>query len=89
MVPTKDIVVALGGTFEIKEKTATIVLNDKKIVINANSDKATVNGKSVKLGAKAKAVGDNIFVPVQFVSDNLNCNLYVEGFSNTIYISKK
>ena len=89
MVPTKDIVIALGGTLELKGNMATIVLNDKTIVINANSDKATVNGKSVAIGAKAKLVGGNIFVPVQFISNNLNCDLYVEGFSNTIYFSAK
>ncbi len=89
MVPAKDIVIALGGTLELKGNKATIVLNDKTIVINANSDKATVNGKSVTIGAKAKVVGGSIFVPVQFISNNLNCDLYVEGFSNTIYISAK
>ena len=89
MVPTKDIVIALGGILDIKGNKATIVLNDKTIVINANSDKTTVNGKSAKIGTKVKVVGGSIFVPVQFISNNLNCNLYVEGFSNTLYITVK
>ena len=89
MVPINDIVTALGGTAETKGASTYITFNNKTLEVKANSDKVTINGKSVALGAKAKAVGNTVFVPVQFISNNLNCSLYVEGFSNTIYVSKK
>ncbi len=89
MVPINDIVSALGGTVEIKGASTYITFNSKTLEVKANSDKVTINGKSVALGTKAKAVGNTVFIPVQFISNNLDCSLYVEGFSNTIYVSKK
>ncbi len=89
MVPIKDIVEALGGTVEVSGTSTKITIANKTLELKANSDKVNINGKSVALGAKAQAVGDKLFVPVQFISNNLDCNLYVEGFSNTIYISRK
>ena len=89
MVPINDIVTALGGTVETKGASTYITLNNKTLEVKANSDKVTINGKSVALGTKAKAVGSTVFVPVQFISNNLDCSIYVEGFSNTIYVSKK
>ena len=89
MVPINDIVTSLGGTVETKGTSTYITFNNKTIEIKVNSDKVTINGKSVALGTKAKAVGNTVFVPVQFISNNLDCSIYVEGFSNTIYVSKK
>ena len=75
MLPIRFVAENLGAKVEWDEKNPNYVLitkGDIKIEITLGIDIMKVNGKDVKLDSVAFAENDRTYLPVRFVSENLN-----------------
>ncbi len=91
MLPIRFIVEALEATIEWDgdKRTVTIEKDDIEIIITIDSDTALVNGKEVKLDCAAFIENGRTYLPLRFVSEELNAtSVEWDGDTQTVTITK-
>ena len=83
MVPVRFIVEALGGkiAWDDAAKTANIEYNGNIISIPVNNSNVTVNGEIKTVDSPAVIKDNRTFVPIRFISENLN--MYIDYDANS------
>lgn len=91
MVPLRTIVEGLGASvaWDAAAQRATVIQGGNRIVLTSNSPTAVVNGRSVTMDAPAVIVGDNLFVPVRFVSESLQAKVAWDPFRPAVVVSNQ
>ncbi len=77
-VPIRFVSGALGAEtirWNGATSTATIICSGKEIALTKGKDTALVNGKTVKVAEGVIIYDDRLFVPVRFVTENLDCQV--------------
>lgn len=73
--------------WDANTKTVTITKGSTTLKLVLNSQTATVNGKSVALSAPAKSVNGSTYVPVRFVSENMDCTVGWDANTKTVTVN--
>jgi hypothetical protein len=99
LVPIRIVSESLGANvfWNADSLETKIVNNDTEIVIQPGINEATVNGHTVELEVPAKIVNGRIYVPLRFVSENLNCDVgykddffkSIDGYLPVVWIERK
>ena len=63
--------------------------DDKEIEFTFGSAEFTVNGKNYTYEAPIEMLHDRTMVPVRFISEHLDCNVYWESINGAVIISPK
>ncbi|MGG7162455.1 ABC transporter substrate-binding protein [Clostridium ihumii] len=71
-VSLKDTCNYFKGEFKLNDKDAVVKINNDEIVVNKDSETAKVNSKEIKLEQKTKADKEDIYVPIEFLSDAID-----------------
>ena len=90
MVPAGAVSEAMGATVNFYAPNETLVIataTDKRITITNGSCIATIDGKPEKLQETAYLKDGEIFVPFNFISENLDCKATFDEQNATISIS--
>jgi len=79
LVPVRFIAEALGYEVDWIQETRTVSINNGQILLPIGSSTATVNSVQVSIDVPAKLVVTNgstrTYVPLRFVTENLNCTV--------------
>ncbi len=98
LVPIRVISENLGSKVDWDNNTRTVTISENNIKLKIGNKTASVNGKEITLDAEPKIINNLTYIPLRFVSENLNCNvLFSEIFSENnlihnnriIYIDKQ
>lgn len=91
-VPIRFVSEALGADsveWDSKQNAAIISYNDKTIQLSKGKKGAYVNGQYVPVSGGVQLVSDRIFVPVRFVSEQLDCQVDWIYDTYTVAIEKE
>ncbi|WP_099191426.1 stalk domain-containing protein [Tepidibacter mesophilus] len=82
---------ALNGQVAWNEDTKSMIIDyeGKKIKLTADSDVAYIDSKEYKMDSKPFLRGGRMYIPVRFVSENLNCDIDWVHETFTVDITKK
>lgn len=85
------VVEALNGQVTWNENTKSMIIEyeEKKIKLTADSDVAYIDLKEYKLKSKPFLRGGRMYIPVRFVSENLNCDVSWIHETFTVSIKKE
>lgn len=75
LVPVRFVAEALGYDVDWEDKTRTAVIDGGRIRLIINSKTAVIQDISVALEVPARIIGDRTYVPLRFLSENLNCTV--------------
>ncbi|MBS5135891.1 MAG: copper amine oxidase N-terminal domain-containing protein [Oscillospiraceae bacterium] len=89
LVPLRAIFEKLGATvtWDQATQTARAVKGTDTVQITLNSTTAYVNGVAQTLDVPAMAIGGRTLVPVRFVSESLNADVWWEAETETVYVA--
>lgn len=92
LVPIRFIAEALKHKVEWVQETRTVVIDDGYILLPIGSKTATVNGTEKAVSVPAQLVKEGAdtrtFVPLRFISQNLNCTVDWWSFNRSIVINE-
>ncbi|MEJ8552983.1 stalk domain-containing protein [Tepidibacter sp. Z1-5] len=82
---------ALNGQVTWNEATKSIIIDyeGKKMKLTADSDIAYIDSKEYKLDSKPFLRGGRIYIPIRFISENLNCDINWVHETFTVDIKKE
>ncbi|WP_256762197.1 copper amine oxidase N-terminal domain-containing protein [Cohnella sp. WQ 127256] len=88
LVPMKALFEAVDATYkwDNKIKAATVKLKGKVIRVQVNSAKATVDGQAVTMEVPARMKWGNVYIPLSFVSKQLDLQFAWQTGSNILRI---
>lgn len=92
IVPYRDLIAALGGTFSTDNatKVVTVTFNDVVVSFSADSDVYTVKKgdktTEIKSDMKPTYIGDVLYVPVRSFTKALGLNVSWDGINRTVVI---
>lgn len=89
LVPIRFIAEALNHNVEWDEDTQTAIIDNGSILIPIGSKTATVNGNTVQVHVPAELLSDRTYVPLRFISENLNCTVDWFNANKSIIINEK
>ncbi len=91
MVPLRYISEALNAEVLWEEGWDGCIIKkgDKEIEFTFGSAEFTVNGKKYTYEAPIEMLHDRTMVPVRFISEHLDCNVYWESINGAVIISPK
>jgi len=89
LVPIRFIAEALNHNVEWDEETQTAIIDNGSILIPIGSNTATVNGNTVHVDVPAELLSDRTYVPLRFISENLNCTVDWFNANKSIIINEK
>lgn len=91
LVPLRVVSENLGAKVDWNQKTkkVTITQGSTTIVLTLGSKTATVNGVAKALNLAPQIKNNTTMVPIRFVSENLNCNVFWDKDSQTVSITGK
>ena len=89
LVPFRKILETMGAIVNWDEDTNTVTCNkgNTEIKLIILETVAYVNGEAVKLDVPAEIINDRTFVPLRFISENLNCKVDWNGNTSTVLIT--
>ena len=76
------------GNFKMEDDKAISNINNNEIVVSDNSDIIKVNKKDVNLMANIERDKDDIYVPLDFLKDNVDANFNYNREENDLIIEK-
>jgi hypothetical protein len=89
LVPVRFIAEALGHKVDWIQETRTVTIDDGEILLPIGSTTATVNGETVTLDVPAKLLESRTYVPLRFISENLDCTVDWFNANRSIIINEK
>lgn len=91
LVPLRIIGENLGASLEWDDfsKTVTITKGEKEIELIIASKAAQVNNKRQELLVAPKLIKGTTMVPIRFISENLDCEVYWDSRTRTVFISNQ
>lgn len=89
LVPVRALSEKLGFTvgWDEAEQKVTLTKDDMVIGLWVGSNKVLVKGKETTIDVPAKKVGDRVFVPVRFVSEQLGTHVSWNGQTNSVAVT--
>lgn len=89
MVPLRFITESLGAEIIWDEERGgcTVKKDKREIVLTFGSAEFTVNGKSVTYDAPIEVMEDRTMVPVRFISEQLDCDVYWNATNRAVVVS--
>lgn len=78
MMPAKELVDAIGGTFsyDVKALTGVIKSGGNEMVLRLDNSTVMFNGKYLKAPAPMKIIGCRLYVPAEFIARKLGAEVY-------------
>lgn len=90
LIPIRAIAEGLGLEVYWNDETKTVTIKGRvEISLPIDSDVATVNGESVQIEVPACIVESRTFVPVRFISENMDTDVDWEEETQTVIINEK
>lgn len=91
MVPVRFVSEPLGAYVDWNNdtKVATISRFDTVIEITIGSSTALVNGVEYELDSPATAIDGRTFLPLRFIGEHLDCDVYWDTTDQAVYITTK
>lgn len=88
MIPVRSLCEAFGGevSWDDTSKTATVILQDKKVSVTLGKSEIVVNGVSHQIDCSAEIVNSTIFIPLRAVSENLGYYVYYVDATKQILV---
>lgn len=88
MFPAKELIQALGGNFSYDNSTMTGILKQggNEMVFRLDNSIVKLNGKYIQAPAPMKIINNRFCVPVEFVSEKLGAEVFVDSNRNTMMI---
>ena len=80
----RDVSNFFKGDFKLNGDEAIVNINGDEIVVNSEREVARVNSKSVSLMTKARMYDDDIYVPLDFLRDNVNARFTYDRVSGRL-----
>lgn len=89
LVPVRTIFESIGATVNWDNSTRTVTAQkgDKKILLTIGDTIAYVNGQKKTLDVPAQTINSRTMVPVRFVSEALNAEVWWEAETSTVYVA--
>lgn len=90
LIPIRAIAEGLGLEVSWDDATRTVKISGKKeISLVIDSEVAEVDGESVTLDVAAHIVNDRTFVPIRFISENMDAEVEWDEATRTVGIKEK
>lgn len=88
LVPIRFVSENLNAQLEWNPQKQEITINkdSKKMILTINKNESIVNGKIVKMDSSATLINGTTFVPIRFISENLNASVTWDQKTSTIEI---
>lgn len=90
LVGAKELMAALGGSFDYDSNsmTGTVKQAENEIVFRLDDSVVKINGKYIQATAPMKILGYRFMIPVEFVSQKLGADVYMNAGKNLFMIFK-
>ena len=91
LVPLRGVFEKLGAkvNYNAATRDVTIMHGEKKVEMAIGRMHAWVNGKSVELDLPVRLENGRVLIPVRFVAEALNANVFWHRDKNTVFINTK
>lgn len=90
LIPIRAIAEGLGLDVSWNDAERKVKISGKtEIVLTIDSDSAEVDGESVTLDVAAHIVNDRTFVPLRFISENMDADVEWDDVTRTVDIKEK
>lgn len=88
MVPAKEFVEALGGSFILDKSglTGTVRQGDNELVFRLDSSIVKHNGKNIQAPAAMTLANYRFMIPAEFTAKSLGAESYIHSFKNILMI---
>ena len=90
LVPIRAIIEAMGGDvkWDGETNTAVLTLGEDVITLVIGSETALFNQEENTLDVAPKIINDRTMLPIRFIAEKFNFNVYWDGATETIIITK-
>lgn len=91
MVPLRGVFEAMNAfvQYSANERSITAVRGDRRVELKVGARTAQVNGSNVALEVPAVAKTGRVLVPLRFIAESLDANVFWDGADNTVRITTR